>query len=177
MLGDHSDSTIASNTTTSSLTDSILIDNPFFTPQTSSFDNSTLKRQSRYSSTSVTSRARLTITITNKKTRKRKRSNEVVEEEMKNSNNTGAKQRLLDRVIRWNTFIYFTNDLWKNIVEQIYGKEIDINSNKKQTARSKIFDCVKDFKNRVIENMKVCYPPCKHWYSLTYDNSVIFRSF
>ena len=52
-----------------------------------------------------------------------------------------------------------------------------MNSNNKQTARSKIFDYVKGFKSRMIENIKICYSLYQHLYSLIYDNKIMSKSF
>ena len=82
---------------------------------------------------------------------------EAVGEGEENIGDEGEKQRILDRLIRWNTFLYFTNDLWKDVIEQAYGDGVNMDTNEAQAARAKVFDTVKGFKNRVIENMEVCH--------------------
>ena len=54
---------------------------------------------------------------------------------------------------------------------------MNVNSNNEQIARSKIFDYVKEFKSRMIENMKVYYFLYQHLYSLIYDNKIILKNF
>ena len=155
VVGEYSNSSTADN----SPTDHAPSNNPLPTPQTSPSDGRASDPQSRQTPTPTTARARLAVAVTGKKSRKRKRGKEAAGEEAENAEDTGVKQRVLDRLIRWNTFLYFTNDLWKDIIEQAYGEGVDIDSIKGQAARSKIFNCVKGFKNRVIKNMEVCHSP------------------
>ena len=54
---------------------------------------------------------------------------------------------------------------------------MNVNSNNKQITRSKIFDYIKEFKNRVIENIKICYFLYQHLYFLTYDNKIMLKNF
>ena len=110
------------------------------------------------SPTPATLRQQLTHAIYSpKKSRKRKRvALRNGEEGDENEQEEGMLQRKLDRLIRWNCFLYFTNNLWESVAKDCYGDEYDIDSDAGQGTRLKIFDCVKNYKNKVLNNMEVC---------------------
>jgi hypothetical protein len=58
--------------------------------------------------------------------------------------------------MRWNAFLHFTNDLWVDVVHEVYGSDVDIDSPQAVEARSKIFDNTKSWKWRVLKKMEVC---------------------
>ena len=61
----------------------------------------------------------------------------------------------IDRLIKWNCFLFFTNRLWEDIARQTCGDNFDIDSEHGQTVRVRIFDAVKGNKFRTIENIAV----------------------
>ena len=67
-----------------------------------------------------------------------------------------AQQRKLDRLIRWNCFLFFTNKLWTLIAKECYGSEFDIDSDNGQVVRLRISDSVKSWKHVTIGRMEVC---------------------
>ena len=70
-------------------------------------------------------------------------------------NDDDEKLRRLDRKIRWTTFLYFNKFKWEDIIHEVYGLDIDSDSYEYMTARTKILDNVKAYKNRVLTQMKV----------------------
>ena len=99
----------------------------------------------------MSSRNKFAIATFQKKFRKRKNFVMINVDDIENS----KKIRALDRVIRWNIFFYFINDLWIEILHDVYDKDINIDSYETVQIRAKIFDNIKIYKNRVLERMKI----------------------
>jgi len=133
-----------------------LNDNPTTPPETSSTTAletslSTSPETSSFTSLPLSTRARLAVAATTKKSRKRKR----VAEEDDGDGDRNRRIRSLDREIRWSTFLFFTNDLWQDIVKAVYGSTVDMDSDEAMQARAKVFDSVKSYKNKVLLRMEV----------------------
>lgn len=62
---------------------------------------------------------------------------------------------MLDRQIRWSTFLYFINDLWLDILKHMYNEDINLNLNETIATQVKMFNNIKDFKCKVLTRMKM----------------------
>jgi hypothetical protein len=109
-----------------------------------------------------TPRARLAAAVLGPKKSKRLKRRAPDTEDVKEVQLLAEQQtthRRLDRAMRWNAFLHFTNDLWIDVIYEVYGSDIDIDSPEVVEARSKIFNNTKAWKWRVLKRMEVC-PYC-----------------
>ena len=96
-------------------------------------------------------RDKLAIAIFKEKFRKRKSFVMIDVDDIENS----KKIRALNRIIKWNIFLYFINDLWIEILQKIYDKKINIDSYETIQTKTKIFDNVKIYKSKMLKRMKI----------------------
>lgn len=64
--------------------------------------------------------------------------------------------RKLDVEIRWDTFIYHSNKFHISLIRRVYGDDIDLQSEDFLAARQRVYDNVKAYKHRVLNNIRVC---------------------
>ena len=64
-------------------------------------------------------------------------------------------QKKLNRLFRWNCFLYFTNDFWQKIAKKCHENSFDVNFSEIQSTRLKIMNDVKSRKNKIIDRMKI----------------------
>jgi len=57
---------------------------------------------------------------------------------------------VLDRKIRWQAFLYFSNFQWLQTLHEVYGEDLDADSYEYMMGRSKIFDSIKAYKNKIL---------------------------
>ena len=65
------------------------------------------------------------------------------------------KLQLLNRKTRWLSFLFFSNFMWLNVLQDVYEKSIATNSYEVVIERTKIFDLIKEFKHFVLTLMKI----------------------
>lgn len=65
---------------------------------------------------------------------------------------------LLDWKTRWQAFLYFSNFLWLQTLQDVYEKELNADSYDYITGRIKIFNNIKVYKCKVLARMKVRWP-------------------
>ncbi len=91
-----------------------------------------------------------------KKTKRKRVSHKISEVEKNEKKSETDLQRKLNHLIHWNCFLHFTNLLWNEIAKKYYNEEFDIDSDAEQETWMKIFNSVKNFKNKTIDHMKIC---------------------
>ena len=97
----------------------------------------------------------LKVSEKSKQIKKRKKVSLTKNENDNENEKDVAVQRKLNKFTRWNVFFHFINRLWKYVTLECYEKSFDIDSNAEQAARTKIFDTIKNFKNKIISRMKI----------------------
>ena len=63
--------------------------------------------------------------------------------------------RRLDRSIRWEVLLHFSNFQWLETIQSVYGQDISADSYDFREGREKIFDATKAYKFNVLRNMEV----------------------
>jgi hypothetical protein len=69
--------------------------------------------------------------------------------------NEQTKVRQLDRAIRWMVLCYHSNKFAKSIIKKVYGNDIDPDSVEYISARTKVYDNVRAYKSKMLNNMVV----------------------
>jgi hypothetical protein len=69
--------------------------------------------------------------------------------------NEQTKVRQLDHAIRWMVLCYHSNKFAKSIVKKVYGNDIDPDSVEYTSARTKVYDNVRAYKSKMLNNMVV----------------------
>ena len=88
-------------------------------------------------------------------------------------------QKWLNRLFRWNCFLYFTNDFWQKIVKKCHENSFDVNFSEIQFTRLKIMNDVKFRKNKIINRMKIqCIKMfvTYFWFTITKTCDRMFRN-
>lgn len=137
----------------------------------SDLSSNTLSLNSSSILLSFSSRERLTQTVNQAKKRKRAVIIIAKAADIENFEN----MRALNREIRWNIFLFFTNNLWMNIVKKIYESDINVNSNEALQVRAKIFDVIKELKSKIFQKMKISDMIYLLQYLLAWDNDCHLR--
>ena len=102
---------------------------------TNSKNRTPTKSQDTTQTEPLSARQRLAVAASEPKSRKRKRISTTDGEE---EGDEAATFRALDRATGWNSFLFFTNDLWQDVLKGVYGSGLIIDSVQAQQARSEL---------------------------------------
>ena len=69
--------------------------------------------------------------------------------------------RQLDNLVRWEAFLYASNESHHVIIKDIFGDDVQVYSDVYQQARTKIFNNIKSYKGQVLSYAMVCMPPTR----------------
>ena len=67
----------------------------------------------------------------------------------------GDGPSLVDKLIRWQAFLFFSNFRWLELLHEVYGADLSADSFRYTIGRTRIFDNIKAYKNKVLSCMEV----------------------
>ena len=84
---------------------------------------------------------------------KRKRGNATNAETV--ADNDDQDLCLLDRLIRWQAFLFFSNFRWLELLHEVYGADLSADSFRYTIGRTRTFNNIKAYKNKVLSRMEL----------------------